>query len=119
MRKAWTDEEKTRFCYLWQQGAKMRAIAEELGRTEGYLRVARYKMGLAPRQSRIWRTGKPWSEQEVAKLCRLVRAGFLVVEIAEELGRSKRSILQRIYSCQLRHFFRPSLEEISDSGRTP
>lgn len=92
MQGLYTDAEITRLRLLWMRGLPTREIAEALGRPYEGVQIKARKLGLPDRGIR--RTSY-WSPEQDEQLAELWAEGFSAGKIAEEMGKTRNSIIGR------------------------
>ena len=91
-KKRWTEEDSSRLLRLSAEGYDITALAEALGRTEAAVKEQRRVLSGGTVQP-YTEPRLRWTEAEKKRLVEMVRAGYRLKEIAAELGRTRKAVL--------------------------
>lgn len=98
-RNDWTDEEIERLKALHLKGLSYQQIAVELGKTARACQGKAVRIGLKTKDCNVWKDNQRadfWTDTNIERLKELADKGFSANEIAQEIGRSKKSVFYKM-----------------------
>ena len=95
----WSDEDIQKLRTLQAKGLSYKEIAKELNKTERACQGKAVRIGLKTKECNVWKDRKRadfWTDSEIERLKELADSGKSAMEIAESLGRSKKSLFYKM-----------------------
>jgi len=98
-RVLWTDEELNKLKELFDQGLPYTSIAKILGKTVRACQGKAIRLGLKTKECNAWKNNKRadfWTDSEIEILKKSVADGLFMSEIVSKIGRSEKSIFNKM-----------------------